>query len=216
MIRRFPSDSLTWPEVPAGFRSWEGPNVRGLRLLLAVSALVLASFGAAHATSAHTLVDPTTLTPPLRADRICYEDGGWVKCDTSAVNILSNEPAGELSCGIVYVTMTETINATRWYQSGLLVERTATDRMRGFWSSSPDGAAPRVQIAGDFSWHEHFVVPGDLSSDVEVSHGNYVRVVGLGAIGMDSGTFKADGTFRGHAGEDVPEEDPALCRLLGG
>ena len=34
-------------------------------------------------------------------------------------------------------------------------------------------------------------------------------------IGADSGTFKADGTFRGHAGEDVPAEDPALCRLLG-
>jgi hypothetical protein len=183
---------------------------------LAATALAVVALGWAPTVSAHTLVDPTTLTPPLRADRICYQDGAWVKCDTSAVNTLENEPAGELSCGTVFVTMTETINATRWYQAGLLVERDATDHMRGFWSLSPDGGGPTVAIADDFSWHEQFTVPGDLSSDVEVSHGNYIRVAGLGAIGMDSGIFKADGTFRGHSGEGVPEEDPALCRLLGG
>jgi hypothetical protein len=181
---------------------------------LAAVGLAIVALGWAPAVSAHTLVDPTTLTPPLRADRICYEDGVWVKCDINSVNTLENEPAGELSCGTVYVTMTESINATRWYQAGLLVERNATDQMRGSWSLSPDGAGPTVQIADAFSWHEQFTIPGDLSSDVEVSHGNYIRVVGLGAIGMDSGTFKADGTFQGHAGEGVPEEDAALCRLL--
>ena len=31
----------------------------------------------------HTLVDPTTLTPPLKPFRVCDEDGPWVKCDTS-------------------------------------------------------------------------------------------------------------------------------------
>jgi hypothetical protein len=184
-------------------------------LLFAVSVLAIASLGGAPAVSAHTLVDPTTLTPPLRAGRICYEDGVWVRCDTSAVNTLENEPSGELSCGTVYVTMTETITATRWYQAGLLVERNATYRMRGYWSLSAVGTGPTVDIAADFSWHEHFVVPGDLSSGIEVSHGNYIRIEGLGAIGMDSGTFKADGTFRGLAGENVPEEDSALCALLG-
>ena len=79
---------------------------------------------------------------------------------------------------------------------------------------SPTGRGPTVQIGEDFSWHEHFVIPGDLSSDVKVSHGSFIRVFGLSAIGADSGTFKADGTFRGHAGEDVSAEDPAVCRLL--
>jgi hypothetical protein len=178
------------------------------------AAIALAAAAGAPVATGHTLVDPTTLTPPLRADRICYQDGVWVKCDTSAINTLINEEAGELSCGIVYVTMTEEIHATRWYRDGLLVERNATDRMRGSWSLSPDGSAPTVAIADDFSWHEQFVVPGDLSSDVETSHGNYIRVTGFGSIGMDSGTFKPDGTFRGVSGEGVPAEEPALCALL--
>jgi hypothetical protein len=216
MISCARSDSLPKPEKPAGHRSPGAPDMKRRHLLIAVSTLVLASLGGAPAVSAHTLVDPTTLTPPLKPFRICYEDGPWVKCDTSGVTTFVNEPAGfELSCGTVYLTATETTHATRWYQAGLLVERNANESMRGFWSLSPVGTGPTVDVAADFSWHEHFVVPGDLSSDVEVSHGNYIRVEGLGAIGMDSGTFKADGTFRGHAGENVPQEDPALCALLG-
>ena len=84
--------------------------------------------------------------------------------------------------------------------------------MRGSWSLSPTAAVRRSQIAADFSWHEQFVIPGDLVSDVEVSHGNYVRVIGLGAIGMDSGTFKADGTFRAMPARTCPRRTPALCR----
>lgn len=186
------------------------------RSLLMGSVSLIFALATAPAASAHTLVDPTTLTPPLKPFRICYEDGQWVKCDTSGVTTFVNEPAGfDLSCGTVYLTATETTQSTRWYQGGLLVERNATDSMRGSWSLSPDGTAPSVNIAADFSWHELFVVPGDLSSDVEVSHGNYIRVEGLGAIGMDAGSFPADGTFRGHAGENVAAEDPALCALLG-
>jgi hypothetical protein len=182
----------------------------------AVAALAaLVALAAAPAVSAHTLVDPTTLTPPLKPFRICYEDGPWVKCDTSTVSEVVNEPAGfDLSCGTVYVSLTEAGMATRWYLNGLLVERNAVDKMRGTWSLSPDGTGSTVTIAADFSWHEHFVVPGDLSSDVEVSHGNYVRIIGLGSIGMASGTFKADGTFRGMDMEDVPEKDAALCARL--
>jgi hypothetical protein len=182
--------------------------------VFASAVLVAASLIGAPTASAHTLVDPTTLTPPLKPFRICYEDGPWVKCDTSTVTSHDFEPVGELSCGTVYLASTEGGHATRWYANLLLVERTSQYKMRGFWSLSPDGTRPTVEIASDFSWHEHFVIPGDLSSDVEVSHGSFIRVFGLGAIGADSGTFKADGTFRGHAGENVPAEDPAVCRLL--
>ncbi len=187
---------------------------RSIRGILAATMLAAACFGGASGASAHTRVDPTTLTPPLKPSRVCYEDGPWVKCDTSGVTSHDYEPAGELSCGTVYVAATETTHSTRWYANLLLVERNGDYKMRGFWSLSRNGDGPTVEIAADFSWHEHFVIPGDLSSDVEVSHGSYIRVVGLGAIGADSGTFKADGTFRGHAGENVPAEDPAVCRLL--
>ena len=187
-----------------------------LHLLLAVSALAVASLGGAPTVSAHTVVDPTTLTPPLKPFRVCYEDGQWVICDTSSVATFVNEPAKELSCGTLYLTGTETLRATRWYNLDLLlVERAVQDEFRGSWSLSPDGSGPTVDTAANFSWREEFVVPGDLDSAVEVSHGSYVRVAGLGAIGMDAGTFKGDETFLGHAGEDIPAEDPALCQLLG-
>jgi hypothetical protein len=41
--------------------------------------LAIASLGAATVTSAHTLVDPTSLTPPLKPFRVCFEDGPWEK-----------------------------------------------------------------------------------------------------------------------------------------
>ena len=211
MISGRPSDSLLPSEIPCSYRE---PNMQRPRLLLAVSALV-ALLGGAPTVSAHTLVDPTTLTPPLKPFRVCYEDGQWVKCDTSSVATIANEPSKELSCGTLYLTGTETLRATRWYNLDLLlVERAVQDDFRGSWSRSPDGSGPTVDIAANFSWRENFVVPGDLDSIVEVSHGSFVRVAGLGAIGMDAGTFKGDGTFLGHAGEDIPVEDPALCRLL--
>lgn len=56
--------------------------MRPRRLLLVAAIAALTSLGAAAVTSAHTLVDPTTLTPPLKPYRVCYEDDSWVKFDT--------------------------------------------------------------------------------------------------------------------------------------
>jgi hypothetical protein len=53
------------------------------RLLLVATIAALTSLGGATVTLAHTLVDPTTLTPHLKPFRVCYEDGPWVKFDTS-------------------------------------------------------------------------------------------------------------------------------------
>src|SRR5262245_54786387 len=88
--------------------------------------------------SAHTLVDPTTLTPPLKPFRVCFDTGQWVKCDTSGPTVtFENEPALDLSCGTVHLTGTEEIRATRWYNEGLLlVERNAVDSLRGTVSLS--------------------------------------------------------------------------------
>ena len=56
---------------------------RARRPVLAAIVLAVASLAGASSASAHTLVDPTTLTPPLKPFRVCFEDGPWVKCDTS-------------------------------------------------------------------------------------------------------------------------------------
>jgi hypothetical protein len=89
--------------------------MRSRRLQLAVAIAVLTSLGGATVTTAHTLVDPTTLTPPLKPFRVCYEDGPWVKCDTSGpTETTENEPIFDLPCGTIYETATYITHATRW------------------------------------------------------------------------------------------------------
>src|SRR5215217_98644 len=118
MIRRLRSDSPQQPEIPARTMTTRsgGQAMRPRRPLSAVAIAVLMSLGGATVTSAHTRVDPTTLTPPLLPFRVCYEDGPWVKCDTSGTVTTENEPIFDLPCGTIYETATVVSHATRWYQ----------------------------------------------------------------------------------------------------
>jgi hypothetical protein len=187
--------------------------MRPRRLLLAIAIAALTSLGGATATSAHTLVDPTTLTPPLLPHRVCYEDGPWVKCDTSGTDTTENEPIFEISCGTIYETATYIGHATRWYENGLLVERNATERIRGTWSLSPTGAGPTVDIAANDGWHETFLVPGDLSSDSVVARGNFLRISGMGADFRDVGIYGPEGTHHGLF-SFTDEATARLCAML--
>ena len=189
--------------------------MRGRRTLLCASLVVIASLGAASGVSARTPVDPTTLTPPLQPFRLCFQEGPWVNCDTSGVSALTNEPAFDLACGTVYETSTDSRHATRWYRDGLLVERIVQSKVRGAWSLSPSGATPTVAFMADLSWDERFLVPGDLSSDSEVSHGNIIRVDGMGSLGRDAGIWLPDGTHHGLLTNESPEGEALLCALLG-
>ena len=186
-------------------------NPRRILVVAAVTAIAL--LGGAGATSAQTLVDPTTLTPPLPAFRVCYEDGPWVKCDTSAVGTTSNEDTGDPGCGTVYLDSTDTRHATRWYRDGLLVERIVQSQVRGTLSLSPTGTSKAVEFAEDLSWVERFLVPGDLSSDSETVHGNVLRIEGMRSLARDVGIWLPDGTHHGlfSLGD---EGDAALCALL--
>jgi hypothetical protein len=185
-----------------------------IRSLVAAGMLAAASLGCASAASAHTLVDPTTLTPPLQPFRVCYQDGPWVNCDTSGVSSVTNDAAFDLSCGTVYETSTDTRHATRWYRDGLLVERIVQSKVRGAWSLSPTGATPSVDFMADLSWDERFLVPGDLSSDSEVSHGNFLRIDGMGSLGRETGIWLPDGTHHGLLSDVSPESEARLCALL--
>jgi hypothetical protein len=188
--------------------------MRPRRPLLAVAIAALISLGGATVTSAHTLVDPTTLTPPLLPFRVCYEDGPWVKCDTSGTDTWENEPIFDAPCGTIYETATVTSHATRWYENLLLVERNATESIRGTWSLSSTGAGPTVDIAANDGWHETFLVPGDQSSDFEVAHGNFLRIPALGADLHESGIGMTDGTAHGHLDSFTDEAIARLCELL--
>ena len=185
------------------------------RLLLITAIVAIASLGGASVTTAHTLVDPTTLTPPLKPFRVCYEDGPWVKCDTSGpTETYANQevPDFGLPCGSIYESATVTSHATRWYVALLLVERDAQEHIAGTWSLSPIGSGPTVAFAADNSWHETFLVPGDLSSDSEVFHGAF-RVPALGAGFHDAGIYLPDGTQHGHT-SFTDEAKAKLCELL--
>ena len=188
-------------------------TTRARRPILAAIVLAVASLAGASGASARTLVDPTTLTPPLPPFRVCYQEGPWVNCDTSGVFTISGQNDGDLPCGTVYENSTETRNATRWYRDGLLVERIVQSKLRGTLSLSPTGAGVAVGLAADSSLDERFLVPGDLSSGSEISHGSFERVDGLGSLGRDAGIYLPDGTHHGlfTLGD---EADAKLCALL--
>ena len=186
------------------------------RLLFVAAILAVASFGGATSASAHTLVDPTTLTPPLKPFRVCYEDGPWVKCDTSGpTETYTNveQPDFGLPCGSLYESATITSHATRWYVNGFLVIRDGQAHSTGTWSLSPTGSGPTVAFAGDESSRETFSVPGDLSSAVEVFHGGLLIVPALGAGFHDAGIYLPDGTQHGHTAF-TDEAKAKLCELL--
>jgi len=185
-------------------------------LFLIAAILAIASLVGASVASAHTRVDPTTLTPPLKPFRICYEDGPWVKCDTSTpTTSYANQanPDFDLPCGTIYESGTVTTHSTRWYKNLLLVERNAQEHIVGTWSLSPTGSRPTVVFATDISWHETFLVPGDLSSDSIVEHGSFLRVPALGAEFHDSGINMADGTHHGNT-SFTDAAKARLCALV--
>src|SRR6266704_3333384 len=108
-------------------------------LFLIAAIVAIASLVGASVASAHTRVDPTTLTPPLKPFRICYQDGPWVKCDTSNPTTSYANQANtdfDLPCGTIYESGTVTSHATRWYKNLLLVERNAQEQIVGTWSLS--------------------------------------------------------------------------------
>ena len=161
---------------------------------LATSALVLIP---APIATARTLVDPTTLTPPMRPDRVCWEEGVYVRCDTSDHDADVSVPVIDAPCGTVYQNSTDDTNATRWYQNGLIVRRQVQDDFRGTWSLDPQGAGRSVAVMSDQSWDEIFTTPGDIDSGVTSVRGSALRIPVLGAEVHVSGIDYPDGTHRG-------------------
>ena len=187
------------------------------RPCVAVAIAALTTLGGAAVTSAHALVDPTTLTPPLRPLRVCYEDGPWVKCDASdaAESHANLEIADfDLPCGTIY----ESATVRTQPPGGMRTSCSSSETPR---STSPAVGAshrrsrPDRQFAGDDNWHETFLVPGDLSSDSEVSHGSFLRVPALGGVGFhESGIGMRDGTQHGHLDSFTDKAKARLCDLL--
>ena len=189
-------------------------------LVAALSTTAIASPVAVHAAES---VDGTTLTPPVIPGTPCFADGRWIRCETGFTASWANEPAFGLPCGTVYESAMQVRRSTRWYLDRLLVERDATERIRGTWSLSPTGDGPFVEIRVNDGWHEHFLVPGDLASDAEAAHGSFLRVTSLGNVILDAGVYLPGDVHHGYTtittesnifdGTD-PTGAAALCDVL--
>jgi hypothetical protein len=191
--------------------------MRLTRPIFVAIVLAISSLSAASGVSARTLVDPTTLTPPLLPFRICYELGPNVQCDTSGDVTYENRETDELPCGLIYQSAHEVSNSTRFYQDGLLVRRAVQEQITGTWSLSPSGAGPTVAWAVNDSWDDQFTVPGDIDSFVRVVRGSSLRVPALGSEMHLSGVFVDDGSGTYHG--IFTNDDAAaleLCDLLVG
>jgi hypothetical protein len=191
--------------------------MRSLRPIFAVILVAATTLGGAAPASARTLVDPTSLTPPLKPFRICYQLGPYVQCDTSGNVTIENELYDTLPCGELYQSESDVSNSTRWYQDGLIVRRAVQEREQGTWSLSPTGDGPTVAFNKDSSWDEHFTIPGDISSGVADIRGLTLQVPALGRELHESGLFVAeDDTLHGLFTTDEPDGVADLCALLVG
>jgi hypothetical protein len=182
-----------------------------LAALIAIAALV-----AAPAALARTLVDPTSLTPPLKPFRICYELGPYVQCDTSGDTFTENAPTDVAPCGQIYETAEFKSHSTRWYEDGLIIRRQVQDSVTGFWTLSPTGDGPRIDFMRDSSWNELFAVPGDITSGVATYNGGHLRVPALGVDLHETGQIRPDETTVGQFTSDYDVADDRLCALLVG
>jgi len=190
--------------------------MRSTRPIFVAIVLAISSISGAVPASARTLVDPTTLTPPLKPFRICYELGPYVQCDTSGDTFVENEPTDVAPCGQIYQTVEFKSHSTRWYQDGLIVRRQVQEHDDGTWSLSPTGAGPTVAFQKDSSWDEHFTVPGDINSGVATVDGASLRVPVLGVELREAGQFRSDDTHVGIFTSDDPQATAELCALLVG
>jgi hypothetical protein len=181
---------------------------------IGLAAVAIAGSIVPSAALGRTLVDPTTLTPPLKPSRICYQLGPYVQCDTSGVTITENEPVDELPCGQMYETGKHVSNSTRWYQGGLLVRRAVQEQEAGTWSLSPTGAGPSVAWTKDSSFIDEFAIPGDISSFVRFGHGLFLHVPALGTDLHESGLSIDDGDVsHGLFTTDGDGTDTGIARL---
>jgi hypothetical protein len=192
--------------------------MRGLRHLRPVAigfaAVAIAGSIVPSAALARTLVDPTTLTPPLNPSRICYQLGRDVECDFRGVTITNNEARDELPCGRLYETGKHVNNATRWYQDGLLVRRAVQEQEAGTWSLSPTGEGPSVAWTKDSSLIDEFTIPGDIDSFVRFGHGLFLHVPSLGIDLHESGLSIDDGDIsHGLFTTDDDRIDAGIARL---
>jgi hypothetical protein len=189
-------------------------SLAGLCLTLALAPSALAG----------SPVDPTTLNPVPPDIYTCQADGPNTICRASFEDTIEGGDIGRL-CGNqhVFEWTTSSVDVVRYYDADRnLVRRTGRASLSGFFSLSPTGAEPTIDVIGHWNWVDVFAVPGDLDSGLETQHGLINHTGGSSApgFGVDlhaSGLVEPDGTFHGLNHDfGTPGADEAICAVLEG
>jgi hypothetical protein len=176
----------------------------------------------APAAMAGTTVDPTTLNPVPPDFYSCQADGANTICRGTIEG--SVEADNGPICGDLHFFewTTSTQAAVRYYDANdNLVRRTGRESLSGFFSLSPIGDPPTIDVVGHWNWVIEFTVPGDVDSGLETMHGLINHTGGSSAPGFGvglhaSGRVLPDGTFYGLNHDfGTPGANEAFCAALG-
>jgi hypothetical protein len=186
------------------------------RLSLIMAASLLPAAVTAAPAAAGTSIDPNTLFPPPPPGAECSHNGRQTICRTVFNVFLTNEPILDVPCGTVYETSSDLRVGIRWYdEDGKLVRRHVFADLEGTWTLSPTGDGPAVRVAGHSNWSDDYLIPGDESSSIGSSRGEYtvhlqghggaIHIAGRDAQGEYHGVFRAP---------DDPAVGPLICEAL--
>jgi hypothetical protein len=148
-------------------------------------------------------VDPTTLNPVPPDFYSCQADGLNTICRGSFVDTLVADDGPICGDQHFFEWTTSTVDAVRYYDANHdLVRRTGRLNLSGFFSLSPIGAPPTINVVAHQNEVVEYTVPGDLSSGLQTTHGLINHTGGSSAPGFGadlhaSGQILPDGTFDG-------------------
>jgi len=191
---------------------------RPLGLVVAIGmTLALAPAAVAGAT-----VDPTTLNPVPPDFYTCQADGPNTICRASFEDSVEGDNGPICGDQHFFEFTTSTTHAVRYYdENDNLVRRTGRASLSGFFSLSPVGDPPTIDVIGHWNWVIEYTVPGDVDSGLETIHGLINHTGGSSApgFGVDlhaSGRVLPDGTFSGLNHDfGTPGANEAFCAALG-
>ena len=183
---------------------------------------VCLTFAVVPSAMAGSAVDPTTLNPVPPEAYTCQADGPNTICRASFEDTIEGGDIGRL-CGDQSIRewTTSIANVTRYYDADRnLIRRAGRASLSGFFSLSPSGAEPTIEVISHSNWVDEFTVPGDLDSVVGTEHGLVNHTGGSSAPGFGadlhaSGHILSDGTFVGLNHDlGTPGADEAICAVL--
>jgi hypothetical protein len=176
----------------------------------------------APAATAGTKVDPTTLNPIPPDFYSCQADGPNTTCRATVEGAFEGDNGPICGDQHFFESTTSTIDAVRDYDADdNLVRLTGHESIVGFFSLSPVGDPPRIDVIAHVNWVIVYTVPGDLDSGLETVRGLIAHVGGSSAPGFGadlhaSGQVLPDETFYGLNHDFfTPGANEAFCAALG-